>query len=137
MADEDLNKTIPEIAQIILDIITDCDEAFKATDKDYQRIAQSALTHWQPVVISVQSFHPYLFTLNNLLSLLNEDRDFFQQNYRDLLLDLNDTCREYEPFGELMPCDFVNHLDGFLHEMLSDVETDGEGDADGEGDDID
>jgi hypothetical protein len=129
MADEDPPNTLEEIAGVILDIIAGCLEAFKAkTDEDYEGIAMSELSHWQPVVLHIQSFHPDLFPLNNLLSLLNYERDLFKKNYRELLIDLNNTCREYEPFAVLLQGDFGSSLDGFLEEMLSDVETDGEAD---------
>jgi hypothetical protein len=128
MADEEPPNTPEEIADTVSGIVADCDEAFKATDENYEGIAMSALSHWQSDVNHITYHHPALFTLNNLLSLLNEERDFFQQNYRDLLLDLNNTCREYEPFGVLLQGEFGSSLDGFLEEMLSDVETDGEAD---------
>ena len=120
---------LEEIAEDILDIIDNCDEAFKAeTDEDFEKIVMSALSHWQPVVHHILFHHPALFPLNNLLSFLNEERDIFKQNYRDLLLDLNSTCREYEPFAVLLQGEFGSSLDGFVKEMLSDVETDGEAD---------
>ena len=126
---EELPDTPEAIAKRILDIIADCDEAFKAeTDEDYEDNAMSALNHWQSVVHHILSIHPALFPLNNLLSLLSFDKAEFQQSYRDLLLDLNNTCREYEPFGVLLQGEFGSSLDGFVEEMMSDVETDGEAD---------
>jgi hypothetical protein len=129
MENEELPDTPEAIAERILDIIADCDEAFKAeTDEDFEEIAMSTPNHWQSVVHHILSLHPALFPLNNLLSLLSLDKAEFQQSYRDLLLDLNNTCREYEPFGVLLQDEFGSSLDGFVEEMMSDVETDGEAD---------
>ncbi len=118
-------NTLEEIADAILDIIADCDEANKAeTDEEYESNAMSTINHWQSAVHHILGLHPDLSSLNDLLSLLNEDIDFFQQNYRDLLLDLSRTCRAYQPFSVLMQGEFGTTLDSFLEEMLSDVETD-------------
>ena len=118
-------NTLEEIADAILDIIADCDDANKAdTDEEYERIALSAISHWQSEVHHIIGLHPDLSSLNDLLSLLNEDIDFFQQNYRDLLLELSRTCSAYQPFGVLLQGEFGTTLDSFLEEMLSDVETD-------------
>jgi hypothetical protein len=118
-------NTLEEIADAILDIISDCDEANKAdTDEEYESIAMSAIPYWQSAVHHIIGLHPYFFPLNNLLSLLNLDKAEFQQNYRDLLLDLSRTCRAYQPFSVLLQGEFGNTLDSFLEEMLSDVDTD-------------
>ncbi len=128
MENEELPNTHEETAGVILDIIADCDEAFKATDEEYEGIAMSALNHWQSYVHHILSLRSALFPLNNLLSLLSFDKAEFQESYRDLLLDLNRTCREYEPFRDLLQGEFGSSLDDFVEEMMSDVETDGEAD---------
>jgi hypothetical protein len=118
-------NTLEEIADAILDIIADCDETNKAeTDEEYESNAMSAIHHWQSAVHHIIELHPDLFPVNNLLSLLNSDKAEFQQNYRDYLLDLSRTCRVYQPFETLLQGEFGTTLDGFLEEMLSDVETD-------------
>jgi hypothetical protein len=114
---------LEEIADAILDIISVCDEANNAdTDEEYESIAFSAFFHWQSAVHHIIRLHPELFPLNNLLSLLNFKAEF-QQNYRDFLLYLNNTCRAYQPFEALLQGEFGTTLDDFLEEMQSDVET--------------
>jgi len=121
----DLPNTLPEIAHTILDIIRDCKEATQAQDAaEYEEAATDAIFHWQPAVHHILDLHPDMDPLNNLLSLLNLDKDEFQSNYRDNLLDLYKTCYAYQPFEDLLEGEFGTTLDDFLEEMQSDVETD-------------
>jgi hypothetical protein len=121
----DLPNTLPEIADTILDVIGNCEEANKAQDAaEYEDAATGALFHWQSAIHHIIDLHPDLFPLNNLLSLLNSDKDDFQLNYRDNLLDLYKTCYAYQPFEALLQGEFGTTLDDFREEMQSDVETD-------------
>lgn len=121
----DLPNTLPEIAETILDIIGDCEEANQAQDAaEYEDAATGALFHWQSVIHHILDLHPDLHPLNNLLSSLTWTEDEFKKNYRDNLLDLYNTCYAYQPFADLLEGEFGTTLDDFLEEMQSDVETD-------------
>ncbi len=123
----DLPNTDEEVADTILDVIGDCEEAYQSQDADeYDECANSTIFHWQEAVHRIIQLHPHLFPLNNLLSSLNWDEDEFKQNYRDNLLDLYRTCCVYQPFEALLQGDFGISLNSFFEEMMSDVETDGE-----------
>lgn len=123
----DLSNTLSEIANTILYVIGDCEEANKSPNADeFSECANSTILHYQQAVLHIIDQHPDLYPLNNLLSSLNWDDDEFKQNYRDNLLDLYRTCCAYEPFEDLLQGDFGISLNSFFEEMMSDVDTDGE-----------
>ena len=121
----DLPNTLPEIANTILGVIGNCEEANQAQDpEEYEDAATGALFHWQSAIHHMLVLHPDLHPLNNLLSSLTWAEDEFKENYRDNLLDLYKTCYAYQPFADLLEGEFGTTLDDFLEEMQSDVETD-------------
>lgn len=123
----ELPNTLQEIAETILDVIGDCEEANQSQNADeFSECANSTILHWQQAVLHIIERHPDLFPLNNLLSSLNLDDDEFKQNYRDNLLDLYNTCYAYQPFEDLLQGEFGITLNSFFEEMMSDVDTDGE-----------
>jgi len=124
----DLPNTIEEVADTILDVIGNCEEAQNADD--YENTAQVAFFHWLEAVLHVVNRHPALFPLNNLLSSLQLEQHEFNLHYRDNLWDLNNACRSYPPFETLLQGEFGESLDAFLEEMLSDVDTDGRDEGD-------
>ena len=118
---------LSEIADTILDVISNCEEANQSPNADeFSECANSTILHYQQAVLHIIDQHPDLYPLNNLLSSLNWDDDEFKQNYRDNLLDLYRTCCAYEPFEDLLQGDFGISLNSFFEEMMSDVDTDGE-----------
>jgi len=121
----DLPNTLSEIADTILDIIGDCEEAIQAQDaEEYEDAATGTLFHWQSSINHILELHPDLHPLNNLLSSLTWTKDEFKESYRDNLLDLYKTCYAYQPFEALLKDEFGTTLNDFLEEMQSDVETD-------------
>ncbi len=114
-----LPNNLQDIADTILDIISDCEEANQTQDA-----APSASFHWQSAINHIVELHPDLYPLNNLLSSLIWTEDEFKENYRDNFLDLYKTCYAYQPFEALLQGEFGTTLDDFLEEMQSDVETD-------------
>ena len=129
----DLPNTLEEVADTILDVIGDCEEAYQSQDADeYDESANSTIFHWQQAVHHIIQQHPDLFPLNNLLSSLTLDEDEYKLHYGDNLVYLYRACLAYQPFEALLQGEFGITLNSFFEEMMSDVDTDGDVEDDGE-----
>jgi len=125
---EELPTTIQEIADTILGVIGDLEEAkqTQSADDDYESIAHDTICYWQSAVHHIIGLHPDLFPLNNFISSLELSEGEYKLHYRDNLLDLCRTCYAYQPFEALLQGEFGETLDAFCDDMMSDVDTDGD-----------